>query len=105
MNKIQIITMGASDDKLVSIRGSIGEAAMQFIADRFLGASADGFMAELHDTGEALRMFDGWGEMCMIEAKADGPILAHESHYMMSRDDFVDALKQDEIQVPRAEGL
>ena len=71
MNKIQIITMGASEDKLVSIRGTIGEAALRFFADRILGTAADGFMVELHDTGEALRVFDGWGEMCMIEAKAD----------------------------------
>jgi hypothetical protein len=78
MNKIQIITMGASDDKLVSIRGTIGEAAMRFFADRLLGASADGFMVELHDTGEALRVFDGWGEMCMIEVKADEPVAVKE---------------------------
>lgn len=105
MNKIQIITMGASDDKLVSIRGTTGEAAMRFFADRLLGASADGFMAELHDTGEALRLFDGWGEMCMIEAKADGPILAHDSHYTMTKDDFVNTLKQAEIKVSQAESL
>jgi hypothetical protein len=74
MNKVQIITMGASDDKLVSIRGTIGEVAMRFFAARLLGASADGFMVELHDTGEALRVFDGWGEMCMIEAKTDGAV-------------------------------
>lgn len=49
-----------------------GEVAMRFFADRLLGASADGFMVELYDTGEALRVFDGWGEMCMIEAKTDG---------------------------------
>jgi len=105
MNKIQIITMGASDDKLVSIRGTIGEAAMRFFADRLLGASADGFMAELHDTGGALRVFDGWGEMCVIEAKADGPIVAHESHYTITKGNFVDALNEDEIKVPRAESL
>ena len=44
---------------------------MQFFADRILGATADGFMVELHDTGIALRVFDGWGEMCIIEAKKD----------------------------------
>ncbi len=46
MINIQIITMGTSDDRLVSIRGTIGEA---------------------------LRLFDGWGRMCRIEAKTDGP--------------------------------
>jgi hypothetical protein len=103
MNKIQIITMGASDDKLVSIRGTTGEVAMRFFADRLLGASADGFMAELHDTGETLRVFDGWGEMCMIEAKTDGPVAVQESHYTITNDDFVDALNQDEIKLPQAE--
>lgn len=78
MNKIQIITMGASEDKLVSIRGTIGEAALRFFADRILGTAADGFMIELHDTGEALRVFDGWGEMCMIEAKADERVAIKE---------------------------
>lgn len=105
MNKIEIITIGASDDKLVSIRGTIGEAAMRFFADQLLGASADGFMAELHDTGQSLRVFDGWSEICMIEAKTDGPIVAHESHYTMTKDDFANALKQNEIKVPQAEGL
>lgn len=32
---------------------------MQFFAERILGATADGFMVELHDMGEALRVFDG----------------------------------------------
>jgi hypothetical protein len=105
MNRIQIITMGASGDKLVSIRGTIGEAALRFFADRLLGGPADGFIAELHDKGEALRMFDGWGEMCMIEAKADGPILAHESHYTMTKEDFANVLKQAEIKVPQAESV
>ena len=103
MNKIQIITMGASDDKLVSIRGTLGEAAMRFFADRILDSLADSFMAELHDTGESLRVFDGWGEICMVQAKTDGPIGAHQSHYTITKDNFVDALNQDEIKVPQAE--
>jgi len=103
MNKIQIITMGASDDKLVSMRGTIEEVAMKFFADRLLGTSADGFMAELHDMREALRVFDGWGEMYMIKAKADGPIVAHESHCRITKDDSVDALNQNEIKLPQAE--
>ena len=105
MNKVQIITMGASDDKLVSIRGTIGEAAMRFFADRLLGASADGFMAELLDTGEALRVFDLQGEPCLIEAKNNGPVVAHESHNMITKDNSVDALNQDGIKLPQAESL
>jgi hypothetical protein len=68
---------------------------MRFFADRLLGASADGFMTELHDTGEVLRVFDGWNEMCMIEVTTDKPIMAQESHDPIAKDDFVDALNQD----------
>ena len=113
MHKIQIITMGASDDKLVSIRGTIGEAAMRFFADRLFSASADSFMVELHDTGEALRVFDGWGEMCMIEAKSDRPETMLEGlgqktsrhYYTIGRDEFVEALNKAEIQLPRIDEL
>ena len=105
MNKIQIITMGASDDKLISIRGTIGEAALRFFADRILGATADGFMVELHNTGESLRVFDAWVEICMIEANTDEPIVTHQSYYATTKDDFVDALNQHEIKLPQVESL
>jgi hypothetical protein len=95
MNKIQIITMGASDDKLVSIRETLGEAAMRFFADHILGSLADSFMTELHDTGEVVRVLDGWNEMCMIEVTTDKPIMVQESHDPIAKDDFVNALNQD----------
>jgi hypothetical protein len=103
MNISQIITMGATDDKLVSIRGTLGEAAMRFFADRILGSLVDSFVTELHDTGEVLRLFDGWNEMCMIEVTTDKPKIPQESHDPSAKDDFVNALNQDATALPQVE--
>ena len=60
MNKIPIITVGASDNKLVPIRGTVGKSALQFFADGLLVTPAAGSMTELYATEEALRIFYGW---------------------------------------------